>query len=149
MAYTVNGIEVINDQAEFIHESFSQITGTTQSTEAKITASDGAADDRFGYSVSAGSGRIVVGSPYDDDNGDLSGSAYIFDLDGNQIDKITASDGASGDSFGNSVSVGSGRIVVGAPYDDDNGDASGSAYIYSLSENHTTYWEKILDTYKY
>ncbi len=45
--------------------------------------------------------------------------------------KITASDGASGDFFGISVAVGSGRIVVGAYGDDDNGSISGSAYIYN------------------
>jgi len=135
MAYTVNGVEVINDEAAFVHESFPQIVGTTQSTENKITASDAAADDRFGYSVAVGSGRIVVGALQDDDNGSNSGSAYIFDLDGNQLTKITASDGAAGDLFGISVAVGSGRIVVGARYDDDNGANSGSAYIFDLDGN--------------
>jgi len=99
---------------------------------AKITASDGVAGDRFGYSVAVGSGRIVVGAQWDTDNGSQSGSAYIFDLDGNQLAKITASDGATGDWFGNSVAVGGGRIVVGAPLDDDNGNRSGSAYIFDL-----------------
>jgi len=98
--------------------------------EVKITASDGAALDDFGGSVAVGSGRIVVAAPYDDDNGTDSGSAYIFDLDGNELSKITASDGAPGDEFGESVAVGSGRIVVGATRDDDNGSNSGSVYIY-------------------
>ena len=135
MAYTVNGIEVINDESAFVHESFPQIVGTTQSTENKITASDAAASDYFGVSVAIGSGRIVVGSVYDDDNGTNSGSAYIFDLDGNQLAKITASDAAADDYFGISVSVGSGRIVVGSPFDDDNGALSGSAYIFDLDGN--------------
>ena len=100
---------------------------------AKITASDGAADDEFGKSVAVGSGRIVVGAFRDDDNGSSSGSAYIFDLDGTQIAKITASDGAADDQFGYSVAIGNGRIVVGTPFDDDNGSSSGSAYIYNLS----------------
>jgi predicted amidohydrolase len=99
---------------------------------AKITASDGASNDYFGESVAVGSGRIVVGAYYDDDDGSLSGSAYIFDLDGTQLAKITASDAATGDQFGRSVAVGSGRIVVGAYRDSDNGGASGSAYIYDL-----------------
>jgi hypothetical protein len=107
----------------------------------KITASDGAGGDRFGYSVAVGSGRIVVGAYLDDNNG----SAYIFDLDGNQLTKITASDGAGGDFFGRSVAVGSGRIVVGA-YGDDN---KGSAYIFNLPEDSNTYWERVLETYKY
>ena len=98
----------------------------------KITASDGAASDFFGHSVAVGSGRIVVGSYRDDDNGSNSGSAYVFDLDGTQLAKITASDGAANDFFGFSVAVGSGRIVVGSYSDDDNGSASGSAYIFDL-----------------
>ena len=105
---------------------------------AKITASDGAFNDSFGYSVSVGSGRIVVGAYLDDDNGSDSGSAYIFDLDGNQLAKITASDAAAADFFGWSVAVGSGRIVVGAYLDDDNGSASGSAYIFDLNGNELT-----------
>jgi len=99
---------------------------------AKITPSDGAANDYFGRSVAIGNGRIVVGAERDDDNGGSSGSAYIFDLDGTQLAKITASDGASSDEFGQSVAVGNGRIVVGALYDDDNGTDSGSAYIFDL-----------------
>ena len=99
---------------------------------AKITASDGAAQDRFGFSVAVGSGRIVVGANYDADNGGYSGAAYIFDLDGTQLAKIKPSDGASYDQFGNSVAVGSGRICVGSYQDQDNGPNSGSAYIFDL-----------------
>jgi len=101
----------------------------------KITASDAAGNDRFGRSVAVGSSRIVVGAYFDDDNGSNSGSAYIFDLNGNQLAKITASDGAADDNFGDNVAVGSGRIVVGAPADDDNGTNSGSAYIFDLNGN--------------
>ena len=100
--------------------------------EIKITASDGAAYDQFGVSVAVGNGRIVVGARYDEDNGSDSGSAYIFDLDGTQLAKITASDGAAGDRFGQSVAIGSGRIVVAADGDDDDGSQSGSAYIFDL-----------------
>ena len=112
---------------------------TTPSNETKITASDGAADDWFGRSVAVGSGRIVVGARDDDDNGSSSGSAYIYDLDGNQLSKITASDDAADDQFGRSVAVGSGRIVVGAHQDDDNGSNSGSAYIYETPQVITLY----------
>jgi hypothetical protein len=99
---------------------------------ATLTAAN-TTNDRFGRSVAIGSGRIVVGAPYDDDNGSDSGSAFIFDLNGNELTKIKASDGASEDFFGNSVSVGSGRVVVGAYGDDDNGSFSGSMYIYDLN----------------
>ena len=107
-------------------------TTTTPSSETKITASDGATGDRFGYTVAVGSGRICVGAYADDDNASTTGSAYIFDLDGTQLAKITASDSALSDRFGWSVAVKCGRIVVGTPYDDDNGSNSGSAYIFDL-----------------
>ena len=129
---------IIVDNSSFFIGTTGFNTTTTPSNETKITASDGAANDLFGYSVGSsvvGSGRIVVGAYRDDDNGSASGSAYIFDLDGNQLTKITASDGAADDYFGYSVAVGSGRIVVGAYRDDDNGSASGSAYIFDLDGN--------------
>ena len=129
---------IIVDNSSFFIGTTGFNTTTPHSNETKITASDGAAGDYFGISVAVGSGRIVVCASLDDDNGSNSGSAYIFDLDGNQLTKITASDGASGDFFGLSVAVGSGRIVVGALYDDDNGSNSGSAYIFDLDGNQLT-----------
>ena len=75
----------------------------------KITASDGAAFDYFGISVSINGATVVVGAFYDDDKGTNSGSAYIFKRDQGganqwgQVKKITASDGALGDWFGESV----------------------------------------------
>ena len=53
--------------------------------------------------------------------------------------KITASDGAGSDFFGTSVAVGSGRIVVGAYGDDDNGSNFGSAHIYETPQVYTLY----------
>ena len=126
---------IIVDNSSFFIGTTEFNTTTLHSNETKITASDGAASDYFGWSVAVGSGRIVVGAYGDDDNGSTSGSAYIFDLNGNQLIKITASDGAASDNFGISVAVGSGRIVVGAFYDDDKG----SAYIYETPQVYTLY----------
>ena len=96
--------------------------------------------DRFGTSVAVGSGRIVVGSPYKQIGSNTDqGSAYIFDLDGNQLGILTASDGAVNDShdeFGYSVAVGFGRIVVGVRGGYDSGTNPGLAYIYDLDGNN-------------
>ena len=66
-----------------------------------------------------------------------SGSAYIYELVGNmwQETKLLASDGASNDYFGSNVSISSdgATALVGAIGDDDNGEGSGSAYIFGLS----------------
>jgi len=107
--------------------------GTTWSQQAKITASDGAADDRFGYSVSISGDYVIVGAYCDDDHGYYSGSAYIYKRDGttwSQQAKITASDGATGDLFSQSVSISGDYVIVGAYCDADRGENSGSAYIF-------------------
>ena len=46
----------------------------------KLTASDGAASDQFGYSVSISSDgtTALIGAYADDDKGASSGSAYVF-----------------------------------------------------------------------
>ena len=46
--------------------------------EAKLTASDAAERDQFGGSVSVSGDTAVVGAYFDDDAGNLSGSAYVF-----------------------------------------------------------------------
>jgi len=45
-------------------------------------------------------------------------------------DKLLASDGTAYDMFGYSVSIDGDYAIIGAPYDDDNGAGSGSAYIF-------------------
>ncbi|MCX5632928.1 MAG: FG-GAP repeat protein [Phycisphaerae bacterium] len=100
----------------------------------KLVASDGASDDHFGASVSISGDRAIVSAYGDDDNGSDSGAAYIFepnDVDPNnwdQIAKLTASDGASDDHFGTSVSISGDYAIVGA-YQHYNGGA-GKAYIF-------------------
>ncbi len=115
--------------------------GTAAPAHIALTASDGAAGDSFGRSVSvSGDGStVVVGAYQDDDNGNDSGSVYVFTKPSGgwtamaaQV-KLKPSDGAAGDTFGTSVSVsGDGSIIaVGAPYDDDNGSGSGSVYVFT------------------
>ena len=104
--------------------------------ETKITASDGASNDYFGVSVAIDGDTLVVSSYRDDDNGDDSGSVYVYDLtktsgDADFETKITASDGASNDNFGRFVAFDGATLVVGAWIDDDKGTDSGSVYIYN------------------
>jgi hypothetical protein len=99
--------------------------------EQKITASDGADNDRFGWSVAVTDTKIVVGAYIDDDAGINSGSAYVYNTDGTGEVKITASDGAASDYFGSSVAISDTKVIVGAPNDDDAGSNSGSVYVYN------------------
>ena len=117
---------------------FGQMTnnsGSNHSQFAKLVASDGAASDQFGISVSmSGDGNTaVIGAYGDDDKGSDSGSAYIFVRNGNvwtQQSKLVASDGAASDRFGNSVSIsGDGNTAIVGAYGDDG---KGSAYIFAI-----------------
>ena len=108
--------------------------GTGWIEKAKLTASDGAANDNFGSDVSIRHNVAVVSAVNDDDGGENSGSAYVFRFDGtNWVEhaKLTASDAAAGDWFGNSVSLQGDVLAVGARWDDDGGENSGSAYVFA------------------
>jgi hypothetical protein len=102
--------------------------------ETKLLASDGATFDEFGSSVAIWEDLLVVGAPGDSDYGSASGSAYLFRFTGTnwiEVAKFHASDAASSDEFGSSVSISEGVIVVGS-YDDnnENGIDAGSAYVF-------------------
>ncbi len=120
--------------------------GTVWAQEAKITASDGAADDWFGWRVAVSGDYVVVGAYGTDDAGLSSGSAYIFKRDGTawtEQAKITAIDGATGDLFGHSVAISGDYVVVGAFGDNDAGSRSGSAYIFKRDGTAWTEQDKI------
>jgi len=111
-------------------------SGSTWTQQAKLTASDGAANDYFGISVSLSGGTALVGAWGDDDKGSGSGSAYVFTRSGTtwtQQAKLTASDGVASDSFGSSVALSGDTALVSAFLDDDRGSASGSAYVFTRS----------------
>jgi hypothetical protein len=122
-------------------------SGTNWSEQAKLTASDGAAVDLFGWSVSISGDYAIVGAHWDDDNGNESGSAYIFKRSGtnwSEQAKLTASDGTASDEFGLSVSISGDYAIAGAYYDDDNGGNSGSAYLFERSGNNWSQQAKLL-----
>ena len=105
-------------------------SGQVWTQQQELTASDGAAKDSFGFSVSMSGGTAVIGAP---GNNGSQGAAYGFALSGGvwgQQGKLTASDGAAGDSFGNSVSVSGASAVIAAYH--KNAD-QGAAYLFALS----------------
>ena len=55
---------------------------SAQTEEAKLTASDAAVGDVFGFAVSISGNRAIIGAHQDQEAGPLSGSAYIFRRDG-------------------------------------------------------------------
>ncbi|MCH8315826.1 MAG: FG-GAP repeat protein [Planctomycetes bacterium] len=104
--------------------------------EQKLVASDGDDNDIFGWSVSLDGDVALIGA-YADEVGPLfgAGSAYVFRFNGSQWvqeQKLTASDPASEDFFGWSVSLHGDLALIGAILDDDYANGSGSSYIFTF-----------------
>ena len=93
--------------------------GATYGQVAKLTAADAAAGDYFGGSVAIDGDTVVIGATIGarDNNGDR-GAVYVFRTTDSgatygQVAKLTASDAATGDSFGHSVAITGDTVVVG------------------------------------
>lgn len=101
--------------------------------QAKLTPGDGAAWDRFGHSVALSGDTAIVGALGSDGSRADAGAAYAFLRSGDgwaEVAKLVAGDGDEQDEFGYSVSLSGRTAVIGAIGDDDNGDLSGSAYVF-------------------
>jgi len=117
-----------------------KLDGSTWSEEENLFASDGATGDQFGYSVSIDGDYAIVGAFNDDDNGDGSGSAYIFKEESSgwvEVQKLTASDGSSGDWFGYSVSIDGDYAAVGAFLVNNSAGA-----LYIFKNNGSSWFEE-------
>ena len=64
--------------------------GATYGQVAKLTATDAAAGDNFGFSVAIDGDTVVVGAGGDDDAGADSGAAYIFSSDSSWWDYFSS-----------------------------------------------------------
>jgi|GEM_PF-4287429 len=101
--------------------------------KSKLTAPDGEAGDYFGYSVSIHGDMAIVGADGDDNE---KGAAYLFLRDQGGIDtwglvaKLTAPDRVKRDGFGVSVSLRGNVVIVGAHRDNEKGSSAGAAYIF-------------------
>jgi len=107
--------------------------GSVWVEEAKLTASDAAPFDWFGYSVAISADYAVVGAVLDDLRQTTEGSAYVFRREGSdwlEETKLIASDRRDGDQFGGAVSISANYVVVGSASNDDHGTSSGTAYIF-------------------
>jgi hypothetical protein len=116
---------------------------------AKLIASDGLEGDKFAFQVAVSGDTVVAGAVWDDDNDHNSGSAYIFERDtgGNdnwgEVAKLTASDSASDDVFGNHVEISGDTIVVGANLNDAVGVDSGAAYVFERDAGGSNNWGEV------
>ncbi|KAJ5076428.1 hypothetical protein M0811_06428 [Anaeramoeba ignava] len=123
--------------------------GTDWNQVAELIASDGEAEDLFGYRVFISGKIIAIGSPNSNISGNSDqGCAYVFNgnEDGtiwNQTQKLIASDGEVADYFGEMISISSDSslIVIGViGADVGTNQNQGKTYIF---QNNGTYWNQI------
>lgn len=110
----------------------------------------GAAGDKFGFSVSISGNYAMVGAVYDDNGSNVNqGSASIYQYDRSNwvlMNKMADATGALNDHFGSSVSISGNYAIVGAPNDDNAGNADqGSASIYQYNGTNWLVMSKITD----
>jgi len=112
---------------------FERDGGGVWNETAKLVASDGAADDRFGWSVAIEGNRALIGAYVDDNAGGAdAGAAYVFDLVSTtwtQTAKLLNAEALPGDTFGRAVGLSGQFAVVAALGRDEGGHDGGAAYI--------------------
>ena len=111
-------------------------SGAAWAQVAKLTASDAIAEDQFGSSVDQSGDLILVGDLGDDVGGFVSGSAYLFEKQGPtwvETAKLTSSDTAPSDVFGEAVSLAAGWALIGAPGPLAPGPDPGSATLFAVA----------------
>ena len=121
--------------------------GSNWVQQQKITPADGAKLDSFGCDVTVSANHLLVGACKDDDSGDDSGSAYVFQFNGTswvQQAKLLAPGGAANDFFGFGVAIDGNAAIIGAPSDDDGGANSGSAHLFRFNGENWIHDQKIV-----
>ena len=102
---------------------------------SKVTASDGATTDEFGFSIHAHGQYFVVGAPGEDSD---KGAAYVYNVSPDQYGnftvtellKLTGSDSVANDRFGYRVHVNGNFAAVSSEAHDSS---KGAVYIFNLT----------------
>ena len=106
---------------------------TTRQQIAQLFPKDPSAGGHFGYSVAISGTTAIVGAH-------VKEAAYLFNTTtGQQTFKLKPKDSASSDFFGIQVGISGTTAIVGAYADDDNGSASGSAYLFNTTTGQQTF----------
>ncbi len=108
-------------------------TGWEDNTEdARLNASDNVSGDYFGGAVALENNTVVI-SAYLKDH---VGKVYLYEkppagwTDIQESAKLSASDPTLNDAFGVSLALSGNVVAVGAHFDDDLGESSGSVYLF-------------------
>lgn len=110
--------------------------GWTRRTE--LVPGAAAPGDSVGAAVALHEDVLLVGAPGDDDRGDAAGAVHVYVGSGaswSRKAKLTASDGAAKDGFGQALAVDGPTLVVGAQHDDHGGAINaGAAYVFAVRD---------------
>jgi hypothetical protein len=101
----------------------------------KLVAPDGKADDRFARGVALNKETALISAMHHDAIGNNAGALYVFKKQlglWRYTSKMVASDGVPEDRFGWNIALTDKTAIIAAPHRDDNGNASGAAYILDL-----------------
>ncbi len=120
--------------------------GGSWSQQAELTASDGASNDRFGFSVATSGNTALVGaSTKTIGSNTQQGAAYVFTTSGStwvqQGSTLTASDGAARNTFGYSVAISGNTSVIGSPKNTIGSNTQqGAAYVFGANNMQTPFF---------
>ena len=104
-----------------------------QTQQAKFTASDATSQGHFGAALAVDGNTVLVGSIGADASVYFRGAVYVFVRNGmtwSQQAKLTASDSAPNDWFGETVALSGDTALIGAPHDNTY---TGAAYVFVRS----------------
>ena len=116
---------------------------TTQNKGSQLIAAGTSSGDAFGYSFAI-SGNTALVSAFLEDTaiGEDAGAAYVFILREGKWQRearLTAPDGAAGDTFGSNVAIYGDTALVGVMRDSDAGAGSGSVHVLVRSSGQWTH----------
>ncbi|HUN24575.1 MAG TPA: SdrD B-like domain-containing protein, partial [Anaerolineales bacterium] len=126
-------------------------SGTVWTQEAKLVRTTPTSSDLFGRAVSLETDLAVIGVPQADPSGiSNAGAIAVFTRSGSswtaQVE-IDASDKASGDKLGDSISVSGNTIVAGSPYANVPFPDTGATYVFTGSGATWTQQVKLYEGY--
>lgn len=109
----------------------------------ELTASDGAGGDNFGMSEAATDSVLVIGAPDKSVNNNFwQGAVYVFVKSNGswqEVQKLTASNGAAFDNFGQAVAITGNSIFVTATGATVSGNTQqGAVYVFTKSNGTWT-----------
>ncbi|MCA9063913.1 MAG: S8 family serine peptidase, partial [Planctomycetaceae bacterium] len=121
-------------------------TNTAWNFQQTLLAPDPAASDLLGISLALDGDTLVAGACLDDDRGNESGSAYVFQRFGDTWslqEKLTSGTGDSFDQFGRSVAISGNTIAAGSYLSDAQAENAGAVSFFEGDARSTPFFKDV------